>query len=94
MTPEQWHDQLLLIAALSNLNHDIGRYVLRTLDADAGRAEPTSTAAEHELGSRLTEMGTALQMRAARRTAEAAQLATEGQAESATAARVPPSPEL
>jgi hypothetical protein len=53
--------------ALSSLNNKITRYILRVLDADAGRVEPVSVVDEQALGVRLSELGEAVQARAARR---------------------------
>ncbi|MGQ0839860.1 hypothetical protein [Actinokineospora sp.] len=66
---EQWRDELTLIGKLSTLNQDIGLYVVRTLDVDAGRVEPLSAAAECSLGRRLIQLGEALQERAQQRLA-------------------------
>lgn len=60
----QWRAELELIGKLSTLNQDIARYVVRSLDADAGRTQPTSPADEAALGVRLVEVGTVLQDRA------------------------------
>lgn len=67
MTAPDWHDELVLMAELTSVNNQIARYVLRLLDADAGRREPVSVADEGGLGVRLADLGRALQDHAARR---------------------------
>jgi len=62
-----WHDELVLMAEMSSVNNQIARFVLRLLDADAGRAEQVSVADEDNLGVRLVGLGHALQNRAVRR---------------------------
>lgn len=64
---ETWRNERALMNRLGNVNRDIGRYVLRLLDVEAGRAPALPPAEEHQLGSRLVELGTAVQARAARR---------------------------
>jgi hypothetical protein len=59
-----WHDELELMAELSSVNNQIARFVLRLLDADAGRTEQVSVADEGNLGVRLVDLGYALQDRA------------------------------
>jgi hypothetical protein len=61
------HDDGLLMHELTVLNNMIGRYVLRFLDVDAGRAKPIATSDERALGSRLASAGAAIQARADRR---------------------------
>ncbi|HEU5469233.1 MAG TPA: hypothetical protein VFV67_01160 [Actinophytocola sp.] len=73
MTAPDWHDELVLMAELSSVNNQIARYVLRLLDADAGRREPVSTLDEGMLGSRLVDLGHALQDHAAERAARMAE---------------------
>jgi hypothetical protein len=63
------HDDGLLMHDLTVLNTMIGRYVLRYLDADAGRAEPIAASDEHALGERLTSAADAVRARATRRQA-------------------------
>jgi hypothetical protein len=63
----RWHDDNALMAELSQLNTQVARYIMRYLDADAGRAEPISAGDEQALGLMLTELGDALQRRAAQR---------------------------
>lgn len=65
-----WPDDNVLMAELSHLNTRMTRYILRYLDADAGRVEPISVDDEHNLGLKLAELGDVLQRRAARREAE------------------------
>jgi hypothetical protein len=68
-TVTDWHDELVLMAELSNVNNQIARFVLRLLDADAGRAEEVSVSDEGILGVRLVDLGYALQHRAVYRAA-------------------------
>jgi hypothetical protein len=67
VTAPDWHDELVLIAELSRINGQIARFVLRWLDADAGRREQVSVADEAHLAGRLVEIGHALQDRAVHR---------------------------
>ncbi|HEX2130141.1 MAG TPA: hypothetical protein VHH15_01180, partial [Actinophytocola sp.] len=69
MTDPDWHDELVLVAELSSVNNQIARYVLRLLDADAGRREQVGAADECALGGRLVDLGYALQNRAVHRAA-------------------------
>jgi hypothetical protein len=69
VTVTDWHDELVLMAELSNVNNQIARFVLRLLDADAGRAEEVSVSDEGILGVRLVDLGYALQHRAVYRAA-------------------------
>ena len=64
VTSPDWHDELVLMAELSSVNNQIARFVLRLLDADAGRREQVSVADEGTLGVRLVDLGYALQDRA------------------------------
>lgn len=64
---EAAHKDNLLMADVTSLNSQLGRYVLRFLDADAGRAEPVSTADERTLADRVTAVADGLRARAARR---------------------------
>lgn len=52
------------MAELSSVNNQIARFVLRLLDADAGRTNQVSVADEGNLGVRLVDLGYALQDRA------------------------------
>jgi hypothetical protein len=56
-----WHDTLVVISALASMHKQVATYVLRVLDADAGREEPPSPAAGQALGARLVELGCVLQ---------------------------------
>ena len=67
MTSPDWHDELELMAELSSVNNQIARFVLRLLDADAGRRTQVSVADEGSLGVRLVDLGYALQDRAVHR---------------------------
>lgn len=64
---EAWKEDLEFIADLAQLNDRLKRYVLRYMDADAGRTSPVGTADERALGSWMVELGKALQSRADRR---------------------------
>ncbi|MGQ0842255.1 Scr1 family TA system antitoxin-like transcriptional regulator [Actinokineospora sp.] len=66
---EGWRAELVLTGRLSSLNGEIAGYVLRSLDADAGRAAPTSVEDEQALGQRLVEIGHAVIERARNRRA-------------------------
>lgn len=61
------HEDGLLMHDLTVVNTMIGRYVLRFLDADAGRREPVSVADELALAERLANAAEALAARVARR---------------------------
>jgi len=76
--PRTWHDENVLHAALSAINADIGRYILRALDADAGRKEPTPPSDERDLGRRLRLLGDALTRRADERDAATGHPVLEG----------------
>jgi hypothetical protein len=67
VTAPDWHDELVLIAELSRVNGQIARFVLRLLDADAGRREQVSVADETYLAGRLVDIGHALRDRAIHR---------------------------
>lgn len=67
MTAPDWHDELVLVAELASVNNQIARFVLRLLDADAGRREQLAAGDEYSLGGRLVDLGHALQNRAAYR---------------------------
>jgi hypothetical protein len=61
------HQDNLLMARVGKLNEQLGRYLLRFLDADSHRATPISTADERTLADRVAELATAIQARADRR---------------------------
>jgi hypothetical protein len=61
------HDDGLLMHELTVVNSQLGRYVLRYLDADAGHAEPISPAHERALADRLARAADAIRNRATRR---------------------------
>ena len=63
------HNDQVLIAAIANVNNQLGRYVLRFLDADAGRTEPPSPYDERTLADSVTAIAEGLRVRAARREA-------------------------
>jgi hypothetical protein len=69
VTAPDWHDELVLVAELASVNNQIARFVLRLLDADAGRREHVAAGDEYSLGGRLVDLGHALQNRAAYRAA-------------------------
>ncbi|HEY0450830.1 hypothetical protein [Actinophytocola sp.] len=69
VTAPDWHDELVLVAELASVNNQIARFVLRLLDADAGRKEQVAAADESHLGGRLVDLGYALQNRAVHRDA-------------------------
>ncbi|RZS45093.1 hypothetical protein EV193_101979 [Herbihabitans rhizosphaerae] len=62
-----WHDELVLLSELSGVNKQLSNYVLRILDADAGRAPELPVEQEQALGKRLAELGANLQTRARHR---------------------------
>lgn len=62
------HEDGVLIAELAEINTMIGRYILRFLDADAGRAEPISIEEERALIDRAASVIDSLRARAERRT--------------------------
>lgn len=64
---EAAHLDNLLIAEVTSVNTQLGRYVLRFLDADAGRSEPLSVANEQALADRVTALADGLRARAGRR---------------------------
>jgi hypothetical protein len=64
---EAAHLDNLLMAEVTSVNNQLGRYVLRFLDADAGRAEPMSVVDERALADRVAAMAEGLHARAARR---------------------------
>ena len=64
VTAPDWHDELVLVAELASVNNQIARFVLRLLDADAGRRAEMAVGDEYGLGGRLVDLGHALQDRA------------------------------
>lgn len=64
---EAAHLDGLLMHELSALNYHIGQYVLRHSDADTGRAEPVTIAAELALADSMITAADAIRARAARR---------------------------
>ncbi|OLF09138.1 hypothetical protein BLA60_21435 [Actinophytocola xinjiangensis] len=54
---------MALIADLATASQQLAVYVLRVLDAQAGRAEPPSPVTEQVLAARLVELGNALRPR-------------------------------
>lgn len=61
------HQDSVLIAELAEINTLIGRYILRFLDADAGRTEPINPEDERALVERATKAINTLRTRAERR---------------------------
>jgi hypothetical protein len=61
-----FHSDKQLMADLATLNEHVSRYLLRLLDADAGRAEPVSVPDERAFASSLQAMADRLQARADR----------------------------
>ena len=64
---EDAHQDSVLIAELAEINTMIGRYILRFLDADAGRTEPTNPDDERALIERATRAIDTLRARSERR---------------------------
>lgn len=58
------HDDGLLMHELTVVNSQLGRYVLRYLDADAGHAEPINPSDERALADRLGRAAEAIGNRA------------------------------
>lgn len=61
------HDDSVLMAAIANVNNQLGRYVLRFLDTDADRSEPMSPFDEHALADAVNAIAEGLHARATRR---------------------------
>ena len=61
------HEDGLLMHELTVVNTMLGRYVVRYLDADAGRAEAIPTTEEQALADRLTAAADGIRTRAKRR---------------------------
>lgn len=64
---EAAHFDGLLMHELTVVNTLLGRYVVRFLDADAGRAASISADDERALADRVAELAAGLRARAARR---------------------------
>jgi hypothetical protein len=64
---EASHEDNVLMAAIANVNNQLGRYVLRFLDADAGCTEPLSPYDERALADSVEAIADGLRDRAARR---------------------------
>lgn len=64
MGDSDWREESMFIAELTRLNNWIGRYVMRYLDADAGRTQPATTQDEQALGDQLMALGQAMQTKA------------------------------
>ena len=63
---EAAHEDNVLVAELAAVNTMIARYILRLLDADAGRAGPISIEDERALVERATRVVESLRARAQR----------------------------
>lgn len=61
------HDDGRLMHDVSALNTELGRYILRFLDADTGRAEPLSVPDELALAEKVTAIADGIRARATRR---------------------------
>jgi hypothetical protein len=77
---QAFHDDKQLMADLATINEQLGRYVLRMLDADARRVEPARVADELRFAQMLRTVATRLEARADRRTESDAPSALEGEA--------------
>lgn len=66
---QAFRDDKQLVADLASLNQQVSRYVLRMLDADAGRTEPVNVDEERQFAQRLCTMAHRLEQRADRRAA-------------------------
>jgi hypothetical protein len=87
-TDQDWPEDKALIAELSRLNGQVAQYVLRHLDADAGRAAPVSIDDETALAEHMTVLAAALQARVDRRAASGEQpLMVEGEVVTSAVAR-------
>lgn len=64
---EAAHGDSILMAAIANVNNQLGRYVLRFLDADAGRGEPVTPDDERALADSVAAIAEGLRARADRR---------------------------
>lgn len=67
LSSEADHQDSVLIAELAEINSMIGRYILRFLDADAGRSEPISIEEERALVERAASVIDSLRARTERR---------------------------
>jgi len=61
------HDDNVLMAEVGKLNEQLGRYLLRFLDAESCRAAPMSTADERTLAARVAALAEDIRTRADRR---------------------------
>jgi hypothetical protein len=61
------HEDGRLMHDVTVLNTELGRYVLRFLDADSGRVEPLGVNDELALADKVMAVATGLRARAARR---------------------------
>jgi len=64
---EAAHADNVLMAEVTSVNTQLGRYVLRFLDADAGRVEPLSVDDERKLADQVAVAAEGMHARAARR---------------------------
>ena len=65
--PSTWDDDKILISTISMTNPKLGRYALRLIDIDAGRAEELPVPEQAQLGVDVVNLGEAIQRRAERR---------------------------
>lgn len=61
------HEDGRLMHEITSVNALLGRYVLRFLDADAGRRDPVSSTDEHDLAERVSDVADGIRARAVRR---------------------------
>ena len=71
---EAAHQDSVLIAEFAEVNTLLARYILRLLDADAGRAEPPRIEDELALVERVVQSAESLRARVERRADSATQL--------------------
>lgn len=64
---ESAHLDSLLMAQVASINTELGRYVLRFLDTDAGRVAPLPVEDERALAERVGALANGIRVRAARR---------------------------
>lgn len=77
---QEFYDDKQLAADLATINQQLSRYVLRMLDADAGRISPIGVADELRFAQMLRVMADRLEARADRRPASSAPSALERRA--------------
>jgi hypothetical protein len=77
---QAFHEDKQLMADLTTLNGQLSRYVLRQLDADAGRVRPTSHDDEQALAETMATLARKVQERANQRAASGTPPLSEGDA--------------